>query len=115
MYTVVRELPPGSTPCARAKSAADFEPASAQRAVRASGRGDFTREAMAIVKSPLSVPVTGLGREVLHPSHRRKWGVHPSPRAGALHYGRQTTEREGEASMNGAESLARTLVAGGVN
>src|SRR6185436_15262214 len=53
MYTVVRELPPGRTPCARAKSAADFEPASAHRAVRACARGDFTQGAVAIVESPL--------------------------------------------------------------
>src|SRR5262245_58072063 len=78
MYTVVRELPPGSTPCARAKSAADFEPASAQRAVRASARGDFTREAVAIVDLLSSAPLTGLCREVLHPSHRRKWAWRPS-------------------------------------
>src|SRR5690348_13364629 len=46
MYTVVRELPPGSTPCARAKRAADFESACAQRSVRASARGDLTLEAI---------------------------------------------------------------------
>src|SRR5262249_35372483 len=87
MYTVVRELPPGSTPCARAKSAADFESASAQRAVRASARGDFTREAVAIVDLLSSVPLTGLRREVLHPSHGRKWACGPLPPTDALHYG----------------------------
>src|ERR1051326_1238369 len=46
MYTVVRELPPGSTPCARAKSAADFEPGCTQRLVRVSTRGDLTLEAI---------------------------------------------------------------------
>jgi hypothetical protein len=39
---VVRVLPPGITPWACAKSAADFEPGAAQRRVSASARGDFT-------------------------------------------------------------------------
>jgi hypothetical protein len=41
MYTVVRVLPPGITPCARANSSADFEPGAAQRRVSPSGRGDL--------------------------------------------------------------------------
>src|SRR5216684_5657771 len=39
---VVRVLPPGITPWACAKSAADFEPGAAQRRVSASACGDFT-------------------------------------------------------------------------
>src|SRR5688572_31641288 len=39
MYTVVRVLPPGITPCAFANRAADFEPGSAQRRVSPSACG----------------------------------------------------------------------------
>ena len=52
---VVRELPPGSTPWARAKSAADFELGSAHWAVRASARGVLTFEIAAIAQPPSSV------------------------------------------------------------
>src|SRR5262245_55250635 len=114
MYTVVRELPPGSTPCARAKSAADFESASAQRAVRASARGDFTREAVAIVDLLSSVPSRGCVEKYCTRRTAARGRVPPAS-TDALHYRRRQSEHEGEASMNGAESLARTLVAGGVN
>src|SRR5262245_62511112 len=39
MYTVVRVFPPGSTRCASANSAADFDPGRDQRLVSPSARG----------------------------------------------------------------------------
>src|SRR4029453_9901261 len=121
MYTVVRELPPGRTPWARANSCADFEPGSAHCAVRARARGDLGLEAIAIASFS--------SRALALPSERRPRGaiVPPLARFGhghrgvafrgltsRIHYGSSVTVGR-EASMNGAESLVRTLVAGGVN
>src|SRR5437667_1905525 len=51
MYTVVRVLPPGITPWARANSSADFDPGAAQRRVSATARGDLTDVVFAISPS----------------------------------------------------------------
>src|SRR4029453_2157831 len=68
MYTVVRELPPGRTPWARANSCADFEPGSAHCAVRARARGDLGLEAIAIASFS--------SRALALPSERHRPGGH---------------------------------------
>src|SRR5262245_33650105 len=65
--------------------------------------------------SPLKRPPHGAVSRSTAPVAPPQVGVAPLAPAGALHYGGPRSGHEGEASMNGAESLARTLVAGGVN